>query len=199
MRGSARHEVRERRRHTVRRVRRLRTAFSRSSRVSMNCTCSFVAPPVPTTAFLISAGGNSWIVEPRLLAGEQDHAARVAEHDGRAHVLGVEDVFDRERDRAGAARSARVTPSWISRSRARKRIARPRADDAALDERRRTPARRRSRRRSPVTAVPGIDAENDHVAPRRVRVTSFASSARRCRSSPRPSARRRAPRAPRAA
>ena len=69
----------------------------RSSRVSMNCTCSFVAAPVPTTAFLISAGGNSWIDEIRLLRREQDHAARVAEHDGRANVLGVEHILDRER------------------------------------------------------------------------------------------------------
>ena len=33
--------------------------LSRSSRVNMNCTCSLVAAPVPTTAFLISAGGSS--------------------------------------------------------------------------------------------------------------------------------------------
>ena len=26
----------------------------------MYCTCSFVAAPVPQTAFLISAGGYSW-------------------------------------------------------------------------------------------------------------------------------------------
>src|SRR5262249_45519070 len=36
----------------------------RSSRVSMNCTCSFVAAPFPTTAFLISAGGISWMSTP---------------------------------------------------------------------------------------------------------------------------------------
>src|SRR5688500_10101553 len=36
------------------------TLLSRSRRVSMNCTCSFVAPPVPTTAFLISAGAISF-------------------------------------------------------------------------------------------------------------------------------------------
>src|SRR5581483_3303362 len=35
------------------------TDFNFSNRVSMNCTCSFVAAPVPTTAFLISAGGSS--------------------------------------------------------------------------------------------------------------------------------------------
>ena len=35
--------------------------FRRNSFVTMNCTCSFVAFPVPTTAFLISAGGYSWI------------------------------------------------------------------------------------------------------------------------------------------
>src|SRR5262249_29709017 len=33
--------------------------LSRRRRVIMNCTCSFVAAPVPTTAFLISAGGIS--------------------------------------------------------------------------------------------------------------------------------------------
>src|SRR5687768_1780366 len=33
--------------------------FRRSSRVSMNCTCSFVAAPEPTTDFLISAGDIS--------------------------------------------------------------------------------------------------------------------------------------------
>ena len=30
----------------------------------MNCTCSLVALPVPTIAFLTSAGGNSWIASP---------------------------------------------------------------------------------------------------------------------------------------
>ena len=78
--------------------------LSRSSRVTMNCTCSFVALPVPHTDFLTV--GRRILVhrDPRLLGGEQRDAARVAEHDGGAHVLRVEHVLDRDRVRADGAR-----------------------------------------------------------------------------------------------
>ena len=37
---------------------------------------------------LLDLGGRELVDDDaRLLAGEQDHAARMAEHDGRAHVL----------------------------------------------------------------------------------------------------------------
>src|ERR1035437_1582868 len=35
-----------------------------SRRATMNCTCSFVAAPRPTTVFLMSAGAYSWMVTP---------------------------------------------------------------------------------------------------------------------------------------
>ena len=66
----------------------------------MNCTCSLVAAPVPTIAFFTSAGGNSWIVRPARCSGQQDDPACVAERERGAHVARVEDVLDRDRDRA---------------------------------------------------------------------------------------------------
>ena len=42
-------------------------------------------------------------LETCLRRGEQDHSARVAEHDGRADVAGVEHIFDGENRRLVAA------------------------------------------------------------------------------------------------
>jgi hypothetical protein len=71
--------------------------LSRSSFVTMNCTWVLVAAPVPTTAFLISAGGVLVDCESRIGAGEEDHAARMAEDERGADVARVEHVLHRHR------------------------------------------------------------------------------------------------------
>jgi len=92
--------------------------------------------------------------------GEQNHSARVTEHDRRAHVAGVEDVLDREDRRLVTAnqlensivdlgQSPRQIITWLG------------ADHATLDERERIAAIH------PNYAVacnrgPGIDPEDDY-------------------------------------
>ena len=62
----------------------------------MNPTWSLVARPVPTTAFLTSAGGYSATSRCVERGGEEDGAARVAEDDRAAGVLSEEDALDRD-------------------------------------------------------------------------------------------------------
>src|SRR6185437_12551902 len=106
------------------------TDLSRSSRVSMNCTCVLVAAPFPTTVFFISAGGYSMIGMP---ACEKNDAPGMAEYDGRANVVRVEHVFDGQRIRAMRADELADAVIYLLQTH-RERLARSGADDTTLDE-----------------------------------------------------------------
>ena len=60
----------------------------------MNPTCGLRAAPRPITVFLTTAGEYSAIATPRLRAGQEDHAAGMAEHQRGAHVPAVKRFLD---------------------------------------------------------------------------------------------------------